>query len=289
MKSAMRTLFVILGLSALCVSDLCAQLSTANASGVTMGHLHYHVRNVEAARNFWIELGGKPARRVGAAEVVQFPGVFVFLTRGEPTAVTEGSVVNHVAFRVQSLKKIEETGIKVQYNDQFVGVAYVYSPEGEKVELFDETATNLTFTADDGRDDPVARRHNQKLATPISSHHIHLYLPEASVLEAKSWYTRTFGGLPGKRWRYDATDLPGINFNFSAVPASGAGPAKLPSNKGRMLDHIGFEIRNLEAFCKKLEANGVKFEIPYTKSNGVASAFLMDPWGTYIELTEGLK
>ena len=37
--------------------------------------------------------------------------------------------------------------------------------------------------------------------------------------------------------------------------------------KGRTLDHIGFEVMNLEAFCKKLEASGVKFEKPYSKSH----------------------
>ena len=57
----------------------------------------------------------------------------------------------------------------------------------------------------------------------------------------------------------------------------------------RMLDHFGLEVKNLAAFCKKLEANGVKFVVPYTKQpSGIASAFLTDPWGTYIELTEGL-
>jgi catechol 2,3-dioxygenase-like lactoylglutathione lyase family enzyme len=248
-----------------------------------MGHLHYRVRDVESNRKFWIALGGKPIR-IGDLDALKFPDVFVFLAQGEPSGLTEGSVVNHVAFRVQSLKKIEAAGMKVQYNDQYVGVAYVFSPEGEKVELFDETATNLTFTADDGRDDPVARRHNQKITAPIIAHHIHLYVPEAAVAEAKAWYSKTFGGLPGKRWRYDATDLPGINFNFSA------GPQSLPTNKGRMLDHIGLEVRNLQAFCKKLEASGVKFDVPYKKqANGVASAFLTDPWGTYIELTEGLN
>jgi catechol 2,3-dioxygenase-like lactoylglutathione lyase family enzyme len=57
-----------------------------------------------------------------------------------------------------------------------------------------------------------------------------------------------------------------------------------------MLDHIGFEIRNLEAFCQRLETLGVKLDRPYTKgSTGVATAFLTDPWGTSIELTEGLN
>jgi catechol 2,3-dioxygenase-like lactoylglutathione lyase family enzyme len=247
-----------------------------------MGHLHYQVRDIEANRRFWMALGGKPVA-FGGGEVLKFPDVLVFLARGEPTSITEGSVVNHVAFRVESLTKVEAAGLKVQRNDQYVGVAYVYTPEGEKVELFDETATNLTFTADDGRDDPVARRHNQKITAPIIAHHIHLYVPEAAVTEAKAWYARIFGGLPGMRWRYDAVDLPGINFNFSASPKP------LPSNRGRILDHFGFEIRNLEAFCKNLETNGVIFEIPYTKQpSGIASASFYDPWGAYIELTEGL-
>ena len=55
------------------------------------------------------------------------------------------------------------------------------------------------------------------------------------------------------------------------------------------MDHIGFEIEGLEAFCKKLEAQGVKFDIPYKTVDAIKSsiAFLTDPWGTYIELTEG--
>jgi catechol 2,3-dioxygenase-like lactoylglutathione lyase family enzyme len=57
-----------------------------------------------------------------------------------------------------------------------------------------------------------------------------------------------------------------------------------------MLDHIGFEVINLKAFCGKLEANGVKLDAPYrTHADGVATAWLTDPWGTSIELTEGLR
>jgi catechol 2,3-dioxygenase-like lactoylglutathione lyase family enzyme len=60
--------------------------------------------------------------------------------------------------------------------------------------------------------------------------------------------------------------------------------------KGRIIDHIGFEVRNLEAFCKNLEAHGVKLDAPYRKlpERGIALAFLTDPAGVYIELTEGL-
>jgi catechol 2,3-dioxygenase-like lactoylglutathione lyase family enzyme len=67
-------------------------------------------------------------------------------------------------------------------------------------------------------------------------------------------------------------------------------PQPASGTKGRTLDHIGFEVRNLEAFCKNLEASGVKLDSPYRKlpNLGVALAFLTDPQGVFIELTEGL-
>jgi catechol 2,3-dioxygenase-like lactoylglutathione lyase family enzyme len=57
-----------------------------------------------------------------------------------------------------------------------------------------------------------------------------------------------------------------------------------------MLEHIGFEIAGLQAFCKRLEAMGVIFDVPYAPGRpGIARAALTDPWGTSIELTEGLR
>jgi predicted enzyme related to lactoylglutathione lyase len=60
------------------------------------------------------------------------------------------------------------------------------------------------------------------------------------------------------------------------------------TTKGRVLDHIGFDVKNLEAFTKKFEAAGGKLDRPYTKNPqaGTALAFITDPWGTYIELNE---
>ena len=120
---------------------------------------------------------------------------------------------------------------------------------------------------------------------PIISHHLHLYLTDDAVEEAQDWYASVFGGIRGTRWRYDAVDFPGINFNFSHNPDGGGAPTR-----GRMLDHIGFEVTNLEAFCRKLEADGVTLDVPYTRhASGIGYAFLTDPWGVNIELTEGLR
>jgi catechol 2,3-dioxygenase-like lactoylglutathione lyase family enzyme len=123
---------------------------------------------------------------------------------------------------------------------------------------------------------------------PIAFHHVHFYVADSAgasnVLEMQSWYVKMFGAKPGKRGQFDAADLPGVNLTFTKSDTP-----TVPT-KGRMLDHIGFEIVGLEAFCKKAEANGVKFDVPFTKRPdlGISLAFITDPWGTYIELNEGL-
>ncbi len=274
-----------LALCAFAAGSARAQLSKPNAAGVAMGHLHYTVWDVAANKAFWVKLGGKPVTVLGTIEGVQFPDVIVLLRAGAPAAGTEGSVVNHVAFRVQSLAALESEGFDVHYNPDYPGVASVLTPEGERIELFDDgLATNLGFTLDGGGSDAAADRHNRKIEVPIIAHHIHLNVPQDQVAAAKEWYAAHFGGVRGMRWRYEAVDLPGININISGVDTSQA------PTRGRMLDHIGFEVQNLEEFCKELESKGLKLDRAYSKlPSGFGLAFLTDPWGTYIELTEGLR
>ena len=283
----MRRIIELAAAAALAITTGSAQaeLSAPNAAGVAMGHLHYVVRDVAANKAFWVALGGRSVLFNGTTEGIVFPDVVVLLRQGEPAGGTQGSVVNHVAFRVKSVAAIERAGFEVEYNAQYPGVASIHTPEGERIELFDdELATNLGFTIDGGASDATAERHNRKLEVPIIAHHIHLNVPQDQVAAAKEWYATHFGGVRGMRWRYDAVDLPGININISGVEASQA------PTRGRMLDHIGFEVENLEAFCKQLEAAGIKLDRPYgTLPSGFGLAFLTDPWGTYIELTEGLR
>ena len=264
-------------------------LAAANAAGVSMGHLHYRVRDVAANKKFWIALGGQPVTgspRFAAPgrEILRFQDVLVVLDPGETSGGTEGSVVNHVAFRIPTLMPVEAAGLVPARLAQFPGVSSVMSPENERIELFENAATNLTFTADGGAPDAAAARHNRPLSVPIAFHHIHLYLPDAATaVAAKGWYARMFGGVPGKRAQYDATDIPGLNLNFSA------GPRPTVATKGRMLDHVGLEVTGLRAFCQRLASLGVVFDEPYADGrDGVGRAALTDPWGTSIELTEGL-
>ena len=139
-------------------------------------------------------------------------------------------------------------------------VGFAMLPEGTKIEFVENPGQTI----------------------PIASHHVHFATDKIDEMQA--WYVKTFGAKAGMRGTFKAADLPGINLTF------GAAEPPLAGTRGRALDHIGFEVKNLEAFCKQLEAQGIKFDRPYgvVPQIGFAIAFLTDPWGTYIELTEGL-
>src|SRR5439155_27117866 len=106
---------------------------------------------------------------------------------------------------------------------------------------------------------------------PVVMHHIHLTTANGEKL--RQWYVKTFGAM----------------FNGNEVDFLAASIQPAPT-KGRAIDHIGFEVKNLEAFVKKLQADGVTVEIPYRElpNIGLKIAFILDPIGTRIELTEGL-
>jgi uncharacterized glyoxalase superfamily protein PhnB len=117
------------------------------------------------------------------------------------------------------------------------------------------------------------------------AYHLHYMNGAGDQIKLMNWYAQNFGAVVKKRGQHDAADVPGMNLTFGV-----ARTAPTIGTKGRSVDHVGFEVKNLEAFCKKLEANGVKLDVPYRKvpSAGIAIAFLTDPFGTYVELTEGL-
>jgi len=198
-----------------------------------------------------------------------------------PKGGTKGTTVNHIGFQVPNLRRVVDKlkaagypivtraelppAIEVEddlayIGDQKTSIAFVMAPDETKVELFE----------------------NQAMREPIALHHIHF--ASQKVDEMKAWYVKVFGAKPGRRGSFEAADLPGVNLTYQAStePVTGT--------RSRALDHIGFEVKNLEAFCKKLEGMGIKLDRPYTRVEalGIAIAFITDPFGTYIELTEGL-
>lgn len=263
MKRRMFLLGLVAAVLLMPASALRAQLAPPNDAGVRMGHLHLNVHDVPANKNLFVTMGGTPVAKLGDFEVIKFPGVLILLRQQDPTGPSVGSVVNHVGFMVpnvaQSMAKWKAAGIKTE--DGRPGQGFVITPEGLRIEILEDMAQTV----------------------PIKMHHIHFFVDQAAIPEMQAWYAKTFGAKPGKRGDFQADDLPGVNLTFA--------PSMTPvaPTKGRVLDHIGFEVVNLEAFCKKLEASGIKLDRPYTKNpNGLALAFVTDPWGTNIELNEGL-
>jgi catechol 2,3-dioxygenase-like lactoylglutathione lyase family enzyme len=250
-----------------------AQLADPGSVGVAMGHVHLAVQDVDATKKFWLKLGGTPIK-LGANEGVKFPGVLVLIRKAmDPPAGTVGSVVNHIGFLVPDVAatraKWQTAGLIMEPpNPANAKQIYVHTPDDlVRIEILEDAMQTV----------------------PIKFHHVHFFVTDAgganSVLAMQAWYAKTFGAKPGKRGQFEAADLPGVNLTFAKSDTPTVG------TKGRALDHIGFEIKDLQAFCKKAEAAGIKFDMPYTPRPdlGIALAFITDPWGTYIELNEGLN
>ncbi|MCL5742436.1 MAG: VOC family protein, partial [Acidobacteria bacterium] len=213
-----------------------AQTAPPNAQGVAMGHLHLNTRDPQAVRQFWTALGASTVK-LGPMEGYKIRGMLVFVRRADAAGGTEGSVIGHIGLAVRDLKtslaRWKAAGIRIE--SEGARQAFLAGPDGLRVEISEAPA----------------------LPAEIACHHLHFY--NRAVLESRGWYAKMFGAIPGRRGRFEAADLPGVNLSFSDAPAVPA------PTKGRALDHIGFEVRNLPEFCKRLEAAGVRFDVPYRK------------------------
>jgi len=267
-----------------------AQLLPPNEAGVTMGHVHLTVRDMEGNRKFWTLVGGTPLK-IDGTEVMKFPGVFVFLTPGSPALSApppveiqvlcgcpsdgiEPSVLNHLGFLIKDW-------------DPFVarmkaaGLTMKQIPGNGRRQYLLFTPDNVTLEVAEGK----------TIAFPVAQQHFHFFAPSfinelphrVPAYAMYEWYAKVVGAkpLPANL----GGELPGVMMRYGSTPLPTA------PTKGRAVDHIGFEVKNLEAYVKKLEASGIKFDKPYsrTRHDGFASAELTDPYGVSIELTEGLN
>ena len=244
-----------------------AQLSPMNAAGITYGHVHLNVADVDVHKKLWVDIFGGTFVQKGPLMVVKFPNMLVALNQRAPSGPSQGEVVDHFGFKVRSmpdmLTALRAAGYQVQR--EFTGVegfpnAYVLGPDGLRLEMQEDT----TLSA---------------MAIP---NHIHFVTAEFEKL--LDWYVETFSLAKRSRGTMKTTaDAGTVNLSFqtSRDPVVGT--------KGRVIDHIGFELRDLQAFCKQLEAKGLKFDVAYREvpAIGLKIAYITDPTGVYIELTEG--
>jgi len=247
---------------------LFAQLAAPNDAGASIGFVQLIVADPDAQRKLWVDVLGAQPIHAGTLEMLKLPGAFVIVTKARtaPTGGSDGSTVNHFGFLVKSYAeakaKLTAAGITNFPLDRPGKQFIAEFPEGVRVEFVEDPA----------------------LKTPMAFHHFHLAATDDESL--RGWYVKTFGAKAGKRGDFLAAFIPGGEVDFRKADAAPA------PTKGRSLDHIGFEVKNLEAFCKNLQAQGVPFDLAYREMpqlGGLKIAIILDPAGTRIELTEGLN
>jgi len=262
-RTLIPALWLITGLA---TASAWAQPLPPSEAGVTMGHWHLNSGDVDANRKIFLALGGT-AFKLGTFEIVKFPGVYVYLNmpQGAPPSAggNDGAVVNQVGVAVQSLQetaaRLKASGVRVQPGvNGRADQAFMTIPDGLSIEIVEDK--------------------NQKV--PIQHRNIQFSVTESSRPEIQAWYAKVFSAKPLTLDQNRVAEIPGASLNFVKADRPTI------TTKGRALDHIGFDVKNLEAFLNNLQANGIKLDRPYTKTPFVALAFIYDPWGTYIELNE---
>jgi len=260
-----------------------AQLLSAKDGPIVYGHHHLNTTNMDAQKKFFVDTLGGTVVKLGAnqQEIVKFPNVLIFFRPMQaPTGGTRGTTVNHIGFSVPNLRpvvdRIKASGFQMITRSEVAATQEVK----DDIAAISPT-TSIAFAL--GPDDVKVELVQVKTQTlPITMHHVHFFGQQNT--EMRDWYAKVFGARPRDAANFPAADLPGVALNFTKSPDAVVG------TQGRALDHIGFEVKNLEELIKKMEGMGIKLERAYTKvaALNIAIAFIKDPWGTYIELTEGL-
>jgi catechol 2,3-dioxygenase-like lactoylglutathione lyase family enzyme len=272
-------------------SSAFAQLVSHADAGIRIGHYHLNVTSIEAHRKFWVDTLGGTAMKFGDIDVIKFPDAFIFLRVQTPTGPTRGTAFDHIGFAVPNVPAMAMKLAAAGYQETtgrepkpgapastasgtsavYGRFAYFLGPDGVKIEL----VTN-----------------DQKDAPRIVAHHIHFI--NKQYVEMQQWYMKAFNATlrPGQTDFFIGADLPDVGYSLNFFRWEGDQSITHVPTARRVVDHVGFEVKNLEAFCKTLEAKGIKITRRYTKKdaamNNIATAMIVDPWGVSIELTEGL-
>src|ERR1043166_9375271 len=245
-----------------------AQLLNKQAP-IIVGHYHLNVTSIAEHKKFWVDTLGGTAMTYGPdkIDVIKFPDVFLFLHQQAPTGPTRGTALDHIGFAVPDVPalttKVVAAGYKLTYGREpapgkeeaaqagtqapYGRFAYLLGPDGAKVEL---------VTAMAG-------------APPIQHHHVHFI--NKQYVEMRDWYMKALNATlrtgPNTFTDYfTGADLPGVGYMLNFFRWEGDQSVAHQPTKGRVYDHVGFEVTGLQEFSKQLESKGIKLTQPYKKS-----------------------
>lgn len=241
-----------------------ADLPEPNAAGISTGHTHLSVPDAAKHTEIW-KLFGATEVSSGTRQFLSVPGMYIFLTERESTAPSAETTANHVAFSVQDYDlykaKLSAVGATILLDNEDNRQIVATLPDGVSIEFLEDT--------------------NQ--SSPIAFHHTHLAVEDQESL--RTWYLEVFGAEAGERNGMLSAVIPGGRIDFFAP----RGGEPLPT-QGTAIDHIGFEVDDMAAFAAKMADMGIEFNRGPERIDAInlTIAFITDPVGTYIEITEGL-
>src|SRR6185436_5903016 len=127
-----RIVILAFAASVMAAGPALAQRMPFNETGIAMGHWHMNSQNVETNKKLLAAMGGKTIKP-GAFEIVNFPGISIFLHRAPltppPTGGTAGSMINHVSLSVpnvqEAVAKWKEAGVPVEFGKDRTDQAWV--------------------------------------------------------------------------------------------------------------------------------------------------------------------
>jgi catechol 2,3-dioxygenase-like lactoylglutathione lyase family enzyme len=261
-KATLKTLATLL-CTGLCITAQ-AQLAAPNAEGISAGHTHLIVPDIAKHREIWKSFGAVE-KSSGRLQLLGFPGMYILLREGTPTLPSAQTTVNHIGFQVNNYAaikaKLDAIGVTYVVDNTETGQILAELPDGVRVEFALDTTQ----------------------AEPIVYHHTHLMAPDGAALQ--KWYIDVFGADIGERRGQPSAVIPGGRVDILQPDGS-----TLAGTTGAAIDHIGFEVADMAAFKAKMDRIGIPFAREPERRDDInlTIAFITDPAGTYIEITEGL-
>ena len=256
-------LFRIFAVCLIAALPAAAQRGPRSAPAVAFGHIHLNSSNPDTAIAFWKDVIGAATYSHESLNGVSTLGATILFSKKDPSGPSAGSTIEYIALKVPDLQPFVEKLAKTSYK------SFQPVPGGDSLMIDGPDGVRIELTED------------SSMYAPLQFDRMQLRTTQPQ--DAQAWYIKTFGARPGTGDTPDSIVIPGATLTFSKADS----PA--PS-AGRAIDHIGFEVKGLEAFCQKLTDSGIKLDSPYRSvpQLKLSLAFLTDPWGTRIELTEGL-
>jgi predicted enzyme related to lactoylglutathione lyase len=240
---------------------LSALAQPAFPQNIAGAHIHLNSADPDAAIKFWNDVIGTSTSKIGSYDGVSTLGVKILFTRNAATGPSAGSAIDHMAFKVPDLQPVIERLSKTPYKSSRPQTSpdriMIDGPDGVRIELIEESSAY----------------------TPLEFNHVHLSSKQPKEMQA--WYISNLGARPGSGDNEFSVLIPGANVAISQSDSTA------PS-AGRAIDHISFEVTDLEGLCKKVVESGLKLDSVIQRSSelNASVAVLSDPWGTRIELVE---